>query len=456
MSIFQLQPDSPAVSNIESVPTALQKPRDSLFTPLFPEAQADSLLKYVEGYPWTCYFYGQLVAQSNSLEHFDPGTPNMTQPVYEIKNMILQVTSPLNPNYDPASGSTTSTGSALVPLGVKPNTGDSFIAQIDTGEDAIFVINSVERTTYRKSAMYIINYSLYAYVSAQPEFVEALNKRTQQTFYFNKDANYFNRDLLLSPSVHHANERLKEFMRESQQYYMQTFSDKVAGTIVLPGVSRTLYDPLLLQFLGRFIDHEVKASHPWFQYTWDNRYLQQKSILDLLMTRNPSMVNVINTDYSFTSTAQLKGPARFGNIFHTTVDYVLYPKNPTTMLDVDTLHFHGPSETFSPIHQNSKAYFESDLTVHSGNNEVGVEKKLLHSLFEQDCYIVSPAFYPFFKSNIEPEAVSFVEVLIARFIRREAIAREDLLKVVESFYSWSPMHQLYLLPVMWLIIRATV
>lgn len=454
MSIFQLQPDSPAVNNTESVPTALQKPHESLFTPLFPEAQANSLLKYVEGYPWTCNFYGMLVAQTNSLEHFDHTAPNMTQPLYEIKNMILNVTSPLVANYDPATGNTTSTGSALVPLGVKPNVGDSFVAQVDSGEDAIFVINSVERTTYRKNAMYTINYSLFAYTSANPDFVKALVDRVQQTFYFNKDANYFNRDLLLAPNIHFANEKLKAFLQESQAYYLQTFSDRVSGTIVLPGVTSTLYDPLLVQFIGKFIDHDLKMKHPWFQYTWDNRYLQQRSIYDLLMTRNPSMVGVINTTYSFTSTAQLKGPARLGNIFHTVVDFVLYPTNPSTITDVETLH-RGPTDMFVETHLHSRAYFESDLTVHSGNNSVGTEKKLLHSLFEGDSYVVSPAFYPFLKSNTNPDDVSFVEVLMARFIRGDAIDREDLLKTVETFYSWSPMHQLYLLPVLWLIIRGT-
>lgn len=455
MAIVKLEPDSPAINNTESIPTALQKPHESLFTTLFPEAVADSLLKYVEGYPWTCHFYGQLVSRSNSLEHFDPTTPNLTQPFYEVKDLILQVSTPLNSSYEATTGVTSSTGSCTVPLGLKPNVGDIFIAQIDTGEDAIFCITAVERKTYRKSTLYDINYSLYEYTSAQPEFLKTLGQRVQQTFYFNKDSNYFNRDLLITPSVKEATDRLKTFLRESQEFYLTTFADRASGTIVLPGVTRSLYDPLLLQFLGAFIDHDVKISHPWFQYNWEDRYLSQKSIFDLMLTRNPSMTSTINKTYSFTPSTQLNGLARMGNISHTAVDFILYPTHPNTANDVKRFALLTPSTTFTEEHLGSKAYSESTLTVHSGNNSTGSETKLLPKLFDQDFYVVSPNFYQFLKDGSFSEEMSFIEVLMARFIRREAIAREDLLKVTQTFYDWSSMHQLYLAPIAWLIIRAT-
>ena len=456
MAIFQLEPDSAAVNNTESIPTTLQRPNESLFTPLFPEAQADSLLKYVEGYPWTCHYYGQLVAQSNSLEHFDPSTPNLTQPVYEIKDMILQVDSPLNSSYEPSTGVTSSSGSAIVPLGVKPNVGDFFIAQIDTGEDAIFCVISVERKTYRKSTLYDINYTLYEYTSQQPDFTASLRQRVQQTFFFNKDANHFNRDFLVTPSVKHATDTLKAFLQESQTYYLQAFSDSTHGTIMLPGVRRSLYDPLLLQFLGTFIDHDIKISHRWFQYNWEDRYLRQKSIFDLLLARNPSMAGTINTTYSFTPSSQMKGSARQGNIYHTSVDFVLYPTEPHRSDDIDKFHSRSPADLFTEEHHSSKAYFESTLTVRSGNNAGDEDKLLLHPLFKDDYYVVSPAFYDYLRTGGGAQEVSFIEVLMARFIRREAIDRLDLLKVVGSFYSWSSLHQLYLLPVLLLIIKATV
>lgn len=455
MAIFKLNTDSQATSNVENTPAALQKPNESMFTTLFPESQADSLLKYVEGYPWSCHYYGQLTSQANTLEHFDPTVPNLTQPYYEIKDMILQVTSPLNNNYDPATGVTTSSGSATAPLGVKPNVGDLFIAQIDSGEDAIFCVTSVERMTYRKSALYDINYSLYTYSSDNPGFIANLLQRVQQTYHFNKDTNYFNRDVLITPQVHEATKQLKDFMAQAQAYYLHTFADKSSGTIVLPGVDRAFYDPLLLQFLGTFIDFNTKISHPWFQYNWEDRYLEQKSIYDLLTTRNPSMVYTINKTYSFTPTTQLKNLARMGTIFHTPVDYILYPTDPMTVNDVDKLHPRSPSDIFNQCHLTSKAYRPSTLTVHTDNNNTGEEKQLLHDLFVNDSYVVSPHFYDYLNDNSLYDQVSFVEVLLARFIKRQAIARTDLLKVIESFYSWSGLHQLYILPVVILMIRAT-
>jgi hypothetical protein len=333
--------------------------------------------------------------------------------------------------------------------------GDLFIAQIDTGEDAIFCITSVERKTYRKSTLYDINYSLYEYTSGQPEFLQTLQQRVQQTFYFNKDSNYFNRDLLITPSVKEAGDRLKTFLRESQEFYLATFADRASGTIVLPGVGRSLYDPLLLQFLGTFIDHDVKIGHPWFQYNWEDRYLSQKSVFDLLLTRNPSMVPTINKTFSFTPSTQLNGLARMGNISHVAVDFILYPTDPVTFNDVERFHRISAASTFTQEHLGSTAYFESELMVHSGNNAVGTETPLLPKLFDQDFYVVSPRFYEFLKDGSYAQEMSFLEVLMARFIRREAIAREDLLKASETFYEWSSLHKLYLLPVVWLMVRAT-
>lgn len=456
MSIFQIEPDSPIGNNTESLPTALQESSASLFTPLYPEGAVESLLKYVEGYPWSCNFYGNLVSQSNSLEHFDPKTPNLTQPLYEVKDMVLQVSTPLNSSYEAATGVTASTGSATCPLGVKPNVGDLFIAPMDTGEDAIFVINVVERATYRKSTLYTINYSLYSLLSAEPEFVTRLKARVQQTYYFNKDTNYFNRDVLITPTVKEANDQLKTFMTQSQAYYLQTFSNAAGGTIVVPGTSRTLYDPLLVKFVGGFIDHEIKICHPWYQYVYSDRFMDQKSIWDMILARNPAMETVINKTYSFTSTSQVKGPAKLGNIFHTLVDYMLYPTQPRTVCDVATLDLRGPAEIFTDIHLGSRAYWDIPLQVNHVNADSQTLVTLLPKLFEQDYYVVSAAFYNYLKDGTQVQGVSFVEQLLARFIRKQAIGREDLLRATQRYYEWSPMHQLYWLPVLWLIIRATV
>ena len=175
MALVKLQPDSPAVDNIKTLPEVLREENKSVFTTLFPEAKGDLLLKFVEGYPWTVNYYGQLVNDANTLEHVDPGTPALLQPYYYVADMVIQVSTPLSSNYDESSGVTTVTGAALFPFGIKPNQGDAFIASVDSGEDAIFVINNVFRKTHRKGSLYEVNYSLYKYTSQDPGTMATLS-----------------------------------------------------------------------------------------------------------------------------------------------------------------------------------------------------------------------------------------------------------------------------------------
>ena len=123
MAIVKLSPDAhPPIQR--TVPGTIEAPAKSIFTALVPEAKITSLLKHLEGYPWTVNFYGQLLNKNNTLENFDPTTPNLTAPYYKISNLILQVSSPLSSSYDQASGITSITGSAVTPYSIPPNVGD--------------------------------------------------------------------------------------------------------------------------------------------------------------------------------------------------------------------------------------------------------------------------------------------------------------------------------------------
>jgi len=242
MAIVTLQPDAQPLIDT-TLPETIQEPNSSIFTSLLPVSKINSLLKYVEGYPWTIHYYGQLLNKNNTLEHFDPNTPNLTQSYYKVNNLILQVSSPLSSSYDSTTGITSVTGTAIAPYKLTPNTGDVFIAQVDTGEDAIFHITSVSRKTHLKESLYEISYTLYSYTSANPSFISTLDERVNSTYYFNKDTNFFNRDILIKPSVKEATDRLKNFLIEAEDYYFNTFARKQTGTIFIPGVDYALYDP---------------------------------------------------------------------------------------------------------------------------------------------------------------------------------------------------------------------
>lgn len=451
MAIVKLKPEANTNPDV-TTPEMIEAPTKTQLTALVPDSNIKSLLKYVEGYPWTVNYYGQLVNENNTLNHFDPNLLDLTQSYYEIKKTILQVTSPISASYDSESGITKIDGAGLTPFGIKPNVGDLFIANIDTGEDAIFLVNNVERKTHRKQTLYEVSYQLYAYLSDEPGFLDSLNNRVHDTYYFNPDTNFYNRDVLIKPSVKEAMDRLSEFLRESKDYYFDTFIQGDSGSLCIPGVESIMYDPLLSRFISKTVDVSSIPGRGFYQHTLESKELDRPSILDNLLTRTLPHSKMSESKYGFCDAYSLPTNSRLGTLTYTGVEYVLFPINPS--MDYTSPEPVSNSEGFLTDVRNENNYSESTVSISvTTNNDNTVSKKLLHTLFENDSYIVSDNFYAYVSTNSAFEEISYLELLIHKFLNREAIAKEDLAVAVQTYRDWSYLHQFYMLPVMWLLIK---
>lgn len=449
MAIARLKPDAD-VPKTTTTPDVIEAPAKSIFTSLVPETKINSLLKYVEGYPWTVNFYGQILNTNNTVEHFDPSSPNLAQPYYKVNNLILQVNSPLSSSYDQATGITTVSGSSLVPFKIIPNVGDIFIAQVDSGEDAIFHITSVTRKTHRKDSLYEVDYSLHSYTSDKPEFVSQLEQRLNEIYYFNKDTDYFNRDVLLKPSVKEAIDRLKQFLQESKAYYFLNFIQPRTASLLIPGLENTVYDPLLTNFISKTVDYSTINEGQYFRPTYQSHDLNQLSILDCLLTRTQPHYNVVNRTYNFVPTTMLPIRSRLGTISHTAIQYILYPTMPNRN-HLSYLNPDIPATYISTVKTNKNYHLKNNRVIETTNNSQVFEKPLLHELFIDDYYIVSENFYRYLEDNAAYPDISYIEFLIAKFVTGKAIAKEDLAIAVETYKDWSLLHQFYLLPVLWVL-----
>lgn len=456
MGIVKLQPDiSPSIER--TLPDTIQEPSKSIFTTLIPETKIQSLLKYVEGYPWTVNFYGQILNTNNTIEHFDPTTPNLTQPYYKVSKLILQVDSPLTSSYDQATGVTTISGTSITPYKIHPNVGDVFIAQVDNGEDAIFHITSVTRKTHRKDTLYEISYSLYSYTSVNPDFLSTLESRVNETYFFNSDTNFFNRDVLIKPSVKEAIDRLKLFLEESKKYYFSTFIQKRTGSLIIPGIDKTLYDPLLISFILKTVDYDYLVYNNFNLHIHNNTYINQPSIFDALLQRSISTLNVSNKTYRFLPTHLIPNRVRLGTVIHSGIDYILYPVEPNINIEVNSPDPIASSLFLSTPKTERNYSSISSLVIETTNNNQIYTKPLLHELFNSDYYLVTENFYNYLNNSSNYEEISYIELLLAKFIKNEAIAKEDLAVACESYHSnWSLLHKLYLLPTLWLLVNANI
>lgn len=454
MAIAQFKPDAPSPVQV-TTPETIKAPAKSTMTALVPEARIKSLLKYVEGYPWTVHYYGQILNTNNTVNHFDPNLVDLAQSYYEIRNAVVQVSSPLSVSYDGENAVTKANGSSIVPFGVKPNVGDLFISQIDTGEDAIFVINNVIRMSHRKESLYQIDYELYAYTSEEQDMVERLKGRINETYYFNQDSNFFNRDVLIKPSVKEAIDRLKYFLVESKAMYFDTFIQQHSSSLALPGLEHLVYDPLLANFIARTVDVSTITNNRFYRHTLESEDLRRPSILDSLLTRTLPHPRTVERRYGFCHAKALPIRSRLGTLSYTGVDYVLYPVEPIrTHLSPQK----GRAAELSLLEVKNDSNYElgQETISLTSNNDSIVSKRLLHELFDNDNYIVSEGFYEYIEDHNNHEAISYIEQVIYKFLKREAIAKEDLAITVKNYKNWSLLHQFYLLPVLWLIIKDSV
>jgi hypothetical protein len=455
MGIVTLRPDQPP--NQVTTPEVTVDQEKSNFNSLIPESSVIAVLKYPEGYPWTVDYYGQIINENNTLNTFDPNIPNLVNPYYKIKQLILQVTTPLNSSYDSATGVTTITGAAITPYKITPNPGDVFLAKVDTAEDAIFIITSVNRKTYRKDTLYEITYTLSFYKSSNPLWMDNLEARVQDVYYFNPDTNYFNRDHLITPETKEAQDRLKALVHTSKSYYFSKFFDTETSTLVVPGQEYKLYDHRLIKFILKTNDvlEHPNLSKMYVNNAYDNYYMNQESILDLLFRRDLTYLPLIAKQHKFISTSYFRNIPKLNNLLSIGIHYCLYPidANKKTQYNNRPYYLEDTDDTVNP-------YTTYNHTVDNNNNFILSNipvttltgtKNTIHEVFLNNYYIVSENFYNYVNDQSATNAnnISFIELMIYKYLKKEAITSKDLYFCIKSYQLWDDITQFYLLPVLW-------
>lgn len=470
MSIIKLRPEAAPELDI-SAPREIPKPYESQFESLTPMARIDSLLTYVEGAPWTVNYYSQVLNKDNPVNSPDATTPSLLQPYIKITGLVLKVSSPISSSYNSDTGVTTIIGTALVPKSVTPNVGDAFLAQVDSGEDAFFVVNTVERKTHRKLSLYEITYSLFTYASRDPAFFASIEEKVQSVVFYNEEPHQNSHGELITPRVKEARDRLSEWLRRSMADYNSRFIDRKSGTFVVPGQPDILlFDPLMFNFINRLMNfeeyyHRRRLPTP-YDYIGD-RYINQLSILNILETRFPDHIYTATKRFGFVARHNFSGHAPLAPLSVTLIDRILYPQDADTtsfssgsvpvLYDEEGSLYHYPIESYrTPPPEPDPIVDPPVLPAWTPVIQMELSSKnLLHPLFENGYYIVSENFYNYMEENTEQtaEAISYTELLIAKYIKREGIALEDLVVATQDYTKWSWLHQFYLLPVYWLIIR---
>lgn len=432
----------------------MQERRESTFTTLIPESRVDSLLKYVEGSPWTVTYYGQLLNTYSTINHFDIKEGNLSQSYIEIKDMILKVQSPLSYSYDEEQGESVLSGSAIVPFKILPQPGDVFVANVDSGEDVLFSVTTVERKTHRKDTLYEINYTSLVYTNDKPEYLEAINKRINETYYYDNAIDTKHSNLLITPTEKFHIDKLRSFLYDSKEYYFRTFKQRESSSLAVPGLDVIAYDQVLDEFIMKTVDVSLFNTGSMYSYSnYGEGYLRD-SILDCLIKKVLPNSKRVERRYGFYPSGYFFRKAQMHTPYFTNVNYLILPIEAD-----DRMTSRKPADTF----MDSSMILDVKTEDNYGSGEViyidvlGTEgedvKILLPSLFTNDFYIVSETFYLYLNDKKVYNDLSYIELIIYRFLNGERLSHEEIFKCMTHWEDWSYLHQYYILPVVWFLAR---
>ena len=441
MAILNRNAVTPTPGSPNPLPETSQVPSNSIFTAIDPMGTKTAFSKYVEGYPMTVNYYGQLLGDYNTVENFDPTSPDLTQPLFKVTGLIIQLTNPIDSSYNNNDGIVRVTGAAIFPLGLIPNVGDLFIARVENGDDGVFQLTTVNRKTHRKDTLYEADFGLLYYLSTDATVLPKLDARVNDEYYFNKDTNFFNRDALITPKMKEATDQLNAIVRASQRFYFSTFYQRRTGGLYLPNSRGRFYDDNLIQFIAKTVDfsnadfYRVTMPETSFDSVFDNL-----SIFDMIQTRNKELVHLLAKNWKFFSAWNVGGDARYGALRFSGVDFITMPVT-------------GPIEdvvsaTTSPYETDPPPSYNPLMRLRDG-----LEVNTFPELFEPSSYLVSGAFYQKFLSL--PSTLSYFEYVLFKFISREAVSKIDLAVLCRDWTQWTPLQQYYLLPVMWFMAKNT-
>lgn len=433
----------------------IMEPTDSTYTALVPRERKNRMFKYIDGKNWNVTFYGQIVDQGSPLNHLDIKEGNFAKSYVKINNMLLKVQSDLSYEYDQEQGVSDLSGSAILPDKVRANPGDIFIAVVEDGQKVAFVVSSVERLTHRKDTLYEIEYSALAWLNDDPIYLNKLDSRINEEYFYDNYVDSLNTKVLVTTEEKFNIDKLREHLFNSQTYYFKMFRQRETGSLLVPGFNQSAFDQLLDKFIRRTADVSKFDTVGMYSYSNYGEGYNEKTILDSLITRTlprSKHTTCRKCGYFYKSEyfrrARILSPQFFG------IDLLLHPFDNRDRIVKDKESI-GGSDRMSNVPVITEANYYNELTTKVKGREGEKDIFLLPELFVDDYYIVSKAFYDYMDEPLKVDTVSFLEILIHRYLSGETVDLSDIFKVFDTWDDWSLLHKYYILPVMWLITKSS-
>lgn len=409
-----------------------------------------TLQAYIDGMPWVVSYFKQLLGEHNDLRPLDIGGHAAAQQYEKYGELELKVATALTPSYDSETAKSMVTGSAVIPI-ITPNIHDYFISDAGSRQYGIYRVTNVERRTFNRDSVYLIDYQLVAYASSENDAYIALENRTVRRFRFSKKRLVEG----LSPIL-----RLEEFelLSDFHRYYseivteyMRDFFNRSYMTLVVPGQDQPVYDVWLTDFLYSLVDPK---DHPDVRNMRvlsleHDRYLKQGSLWKALSERRYDLLSRVNQKThlvpreAFHTSTFLKGPVYWA------LRYYVYPKHPD--MSTQVAGYPRPKQGgYLTITNREGGMEHPDQELANYYEVAGAALPITKSVLVDDYYVLSEAFYT------STGTMAVLEILVKDYLKAQTLNFNMLGAVVARYHDWPALERFYYGPLVMLLLKTAV
>lgn len=432
---------------------------DSAVTPLA------NIIQYAEGSPWEIEYFSQVLDQDNEPQPHQIGRSAPYQQYVLIKGLEIRVTQALAPSQDSESKEMILEGTATVPVGVVPNKGDVFFADIGQGREAELVVTSSERKTHFKQAVYAITYEVVDYSDHDVSRVRMdLDSKIVKVVHYVRDHNYFGvNPLMLSEDFNYRIE-FQKLYRELVHYYFADFFSYEYSTLLLPDQTEATYDPFLLCELLNWVeveDHPAisRIARPRVTMRWGQT---PDTVWTALSKRDAALLRNAVQKTGLMHRSFFRGQPDLGGFYYLGADYCVYPKEART--DSDGHYAPGcgtmPSDgvlagkgryldlnRLTPEALLSGLYYQAP----TANNIEAPSLPMVAPVSLSGYYVFSEALY-----TGSGSLASDLERLMHRYLTEDTLDRPLLAVVASNAMRWDNLERFYYIPVLLALLRVAI
>ena len=376
--------------------------------------ELDTIIRFISGSKWEVDYFLQVRDVNDTLSMPDVNIPSTVLKYNRINNLILNLEGGIDQT-DPANV----TGSCKINAGFLPNYGDTFIAPLAGGREAVFVVTEVTKQRYNLHEIYEVSFKLFEFLDRDSELYRDLLFKTVREYTYDKNFIPDKGAPIILNQDYAEKLDLVNIKKDIIEYYFKLMVNSNKNLIMVPTNTGVYLDMFINEFMFKIIDTTdipptVKVSR--LTYNHNVRF----NVLDAILERDKAKVKLANKNIGFINTPYIGGYPTTRALGYLNIDYIVDIFDESTRVDIDVINnFFTRDDDYVDVVSN-------DTTN----------------------YIFSDEFYALDRTNCK-----LFEQAVIDYLNGSLIEMDVLKGFIESYQQWDILDQFYKLPILLVMIK---